>query len=64
MVKLKKHAVGNGRGTEEERRFCSLCYSSFSRLRLPSWLKTEIPIGKNYYKLKESLRDLNLSTVS
>ncbi|XP_028400692.1 lipoyl synthase, mitochondrial-like [Dendronephthya gigantea] len=33
------------------------------RLRLPPWLKTEIPIGKNYYKLKESLRDLNLSTV-
>lgn len=34
-----------------------------TRLRLPPWLKTEIPIGKNYYKLKESLRDLNLSTV-
>ncbi|XP_046851963.1 lipoyl synthase, mitochondrial-like [Xenia sp. Carnegie-2017] len=33
------------------------------RLRLPPWLKTEIPIGKNYYKLKESLRELNLSTV-
>ena len=34
------------------------------RLRLPPWLKTEIPIGKNYYKLKETLRELNLSTVS
>lgn len=33
------------------------------RLRLPPWLKTEIPIGKNYAKLKESLRGLNLSTV-
>ncbi|CAB3981484.1 lipoyl synthase, mitochondrial [Paramuricea clavata] len=33
------------------------------RLRLPPWLKTEIPIGKNYYRLKESLRGLNLSTV-
>ncbi|XP_031566121.1 lipoyl synthase, mitochondrial-like [Actinia tenebrosa] len=33
------------------------------RLRLPSWLKTEIPIGKNYSKLKKTLRELNLSTV-
>lgn len=33
------------------------------RLRLPPWLKTEIPIGKNYNKLKNSLRDLNLHTV-
>ena len=34
------------------------------RLRLPPWLKTQIPIGKNYLKLKETLRELNLSTVS
>ncbi|GAB6020346.1 hypothetical protein CHUAL_003058 [Chamberlinius hualienensis] len=33
------------------------------RLRLPPWLKTEIPLGKNYNKLKESLRSLNLHTV-
>ncbi|XP_064859471.1 lipoyl synthase, mitochondrial-like isoform X2 [Oncorhynchus nerka] len=33
------------------------------RLRLPPWLKTEIPIGKNYNKLKNILRDLNLHTV-
>jgi len=33
------------------------------RLRLPPWLKTQIPIGKNYLKLKETLRELNLSTV-
>ncbi|XP_028902608.1 lipoyl synthase, mitochondrial [Ornithorhynchus anatinus] len=33
------------------------------RLRLPPWLKTEIPIGKNYNKLKSSLRNLNLHTV-
>ena len=33
------------------------------RLRLPPWLKTEIPIGKNYSKLKESLRGLKLHTV-
>ncbi|XP_077427607.1 lipoyl synthase, mitochondrial [Vanacampus margaritifer] len=33
------------------------------RLRLPPWLKTEIPIGKNYNRVKNSLRDLNLHTV-
>ncbi|XP_068233136.1 lipoyl synthase, mitochondrial [Palaemon carinicauda] len=33
------------------------------RLRLPPWLKREIPIGKNYSKLKEDLRGLNLHTV-
>ena len=33
------------------------------RLRLPPWLKTEIPMGKNYTKLKESLRGLNLHIV-
>lgn len=35
----------------------------FDRLRLPPWLKTEIPIGKNYNRLKNTLRDLNLHTV-
>lgn len=33
------------------------------RLRLPPWLKTEIPIGKNYAKLKETLDGLKLNTV-
>ncbi|KAK2817010.1 hypothetical protein Q5P01_025201 [Channa striata] len=33
------------------------------RLRLPPWVKTEIPIGKNYNRLKNTLRDLNLHTV-
>lgn len=33
------------------------------RLRLPPWLKTKIPTGPNYSKLKEQLRQLNLSTV-
>merc|ERR1712179_659735 len=33
------------------------------RLRLPPWLKTEIPIGKNFSKLKENLRGLKLHTV-
>ncbi|KAK3788984.1 hypothetical protein RRG08_039592 [Elysia crispata] len=33
------------------------------KLRLPKWLKTEIPIGKNYSELKKTLRKLNLHTV-
>jgi len=33
------------------------------RLRLPPWLKTEIPIGKNFSKLKNDLRGLKLATV-
>lgn len=33
------------------------------RLRLPPWLKTTIPMGKNYNKLKNTLRNLNLHTV-
>lgn len=33
------------------------------RLALPSWLKTEIPVGKEYGRLKNSLRELNLNTV-
>lgn len=34
-----------------------------TRLRLPPWLKTEIPLGENYYKIKTQLRSLGLSTV-
>ncbi|KAL3880488.1 hypothetical protein ACJMK2_032722 [Sinanodonta woodiana] len=33
------------------------------RLRIPPWLKIEIPMGKNYHKLKEDLRELKLHTV-
>lgn len=33
------------------------------RERLPRWLQTPIPKGKNYSKLKADLRSLNLSTV-
>ena len=33
------------------------------RLRLPPWLKTEIPMGKNFSQLKSDLRGLKLSTV-
>ncbi|KAK6637400.1 hypothetical protein RUM44_007817 [Polyplax serrata] len=34
-----------------------------NRLRLPPWLKTKIPTGENFSKLKEQLRHLNLHTV-
>jgi len=33
------------------------------RLRLPPWLKTEIPVGKNFSQLKSDLRGLKLWTV-
>ena len=33
------------------------------RLRLPPWLKTEIPVGRNFSQLKSDLRGLGLSTV-
>ncbi|XP_043918870.1 lipoyl synthase, mitochondrial [Protopterus annectens] len=33
------------------------------RLRFPPWLKTSIPVGKNYNRLKNTLRDLKLHTV-
>lgn len=33
------------------------------RLRLPPWLKKEIPIGENFNKIKSQLRDLKLATV-
>lgn len=32
-------------------------------MRLPPWLKTKIPTGKNFSRLKEQLRKLNLHTV-
>ncbi|XP_041359065.1 lipoyl synthase, mitochondrial-like [Gigantopelta aegis] len=33
------------------------------RMRLPKWLRTSIPIGKNYNRLKNSLSELSLHTV-
>ncbi|XP_061401784.1 lipoyl synthase, mitochondrial [Musca vetustissima] len=33
------------------------------RLRLPPWLKTPIPVGKNFAKIKAQLRELKLATV-
>ena len=49
----------------------TLCFKSYTismdwrdkRLRLPPWLKTEIPFGKNFSQLKKDLRGLKLSTV-
>ncbi len=32
--------------------------------RMPQWLKTNIPMGPNYTRIKENLRDLKLNTVS
>ncbi|XP_052792752.1 lipoyl synthase, mitochondrial-like [Mya arenaria] len=33
------------------------------RVRLPKWLQTNIPVGKNYHRIKQNLRELNLHTV-
>lgn len=33
------------------------------RLRLPPWLKTKIPMGQNFAKIKQQLQDLKLATV-
>lgn len=41
----------------------SLKSSGGERLRLPPWLKTEIPVSKNYNKLKNTVRSLKLHTV-
>lgn len=32
-------------------------------VRLPEWLKTSIPVGANYSRIKSTLRELNLHTV-
>lgn len=40
----------------------SLCYVT-SKQRLPEWLKTAIPVGKNYTQIKKNLRELKLHTV-
>ncbi|RKO87497.1 hypothetical protein BDK51DRAFT_16610, partial [Blyttiomyces helicus] len=32
-------------------------------VRLPPWLKTEIPVGENFSRIKKDLRGLNLHTV-
>lgn len=37
--------------------------NDMSRLRLPPWLKTQIPMGKNFGKIKSQLKELKLATV-
>ena len=32
-------------------------------LRLPDWAKTSVPMGENFTRIKENLRDLKLHTV-
>lgn len=34
-----------------------------NRLRLPPWLKTKIPTGEKFAKIKEQLKTLKLATV-
>lgn len=41
----------------------SVSSSNSTALRMPSWLKTKVPVGPHYHKLKGTLRDLNLHTV-
>lgn len=60
----KKKSIQSGPGLEDFIKDDSLVRQpKGKRLRLPPWLKTEIPSGKNYSELKNTLRSLNLSTV-
>lgn len=68
--KLKRHEGDKERSVMEvsyvqsfRYLFSELFILRFHRLRLPPWLKTEIPIGKNYNRLKDTLRELKLHTV-
>lgn len=38
-------------------------FCSPNRLNLPPWLRTKIPTGPDYFRLKDSLKNLKLSTV-
>lgn len=51
------------RGDDDYDGQLNLAQSGQTRLRLPPWLKTKIPMGKNYSKLKTDLRGLGLATV-
>ncbi|KAK7496558.1 hypothetical protein BaRGS_00012210 [Batillaria attramentaria] len=53
LSKEQKDRIADGPGLED----------FVSDWRLPKWLKTEIPMGENYHKLKSSLRSLKLHTV-
>ena len=56
---LEDFVSGHAPATPEE-----LKRKKGQRLRLPEWLKTNIPAGKNYHRLKQDLRRLKLHTVS
>ncbi|KAK9482928.1 hypothetical protein V1527DRAFT_414380 [Lipomyces starkeyi] len=49
----KQDVIGNKEGSTPKKEI----------VRLPSWLKTDIPKGANFSKIKEDLRGLNLHTV-
>ncbi|XP_041379435.1 LOW QUALITY PROTEIN: lipoyl synthase, mitochondrial-like [Gigantopelta aegis] len=65
----QRHLIANGPGLEHFVADNAPTTPDFlkrkkgQRLRLPEWLKTDIPIGKNYHRLKQNLRDLKLHTV-
>ena len=62
MKKEKKVGCYVRRRTKQNVSFI-LLHILQGRLRLPPWLKTEIPIGKNFAKIKEDVRGLGLATV-
>lgn len=51
----------NGVNNITDSRSCAFCV--FRKQRLPEWLKTAIPVGKNYTQIKKNLRELKLHTV-
>ena len=51
-LELKETVVDSSGGSRKKK-----------HVRLPEWLKTEIPIGKNFNKIKQTLRELDLHTV-
>ncbi|OXU28030.1 hypothetical protein TSAR_002171 [Trichomalopsis sarcophagae] len=59
---LENFISGDATATEYDG-ILKLAKGDKSRLRLPPWLKTQIPMGKNYSRIKSQLRDLRLSTV-
>lgn len=64
VVDNKRKSLKGGPGLEDFIENDNLIRQpSGKRLRLPPWLKTEIPSGKNYSDLKKTLRSLNLATV-
>ncbi|KAI6650854.1 Lipoyl synthase, mitochondrial-like [Oopsacas minuta] len=64
----KRNEIAKGPGLEQFLQSAPQSPNELKRvkgthLKLPSWLKTEIPHGENFSKLKKSLRGLELHTV-